>query len=625
MNRTWKFVIAGALTASFMSDPAQAASQISSPILENSSEVIQLASGSSESENAPLTQGRALYESGQFAAAVTAWQDAAKTAATHGNIQQQAQSLGYLSLAYQALNEWDDAQRAIDEARSLLKSADASVAAALWAQVLNTQASLVFQLGQAEKALEIWQQAENYYRQADDISGRLGSQINQAQALQSLGFYQRSKQHLTKIAEQLNDLSDSELKVTGLRSLGTALQILGDLSASREVLFQSVEIAERIQATNELSATYLSLGRTAIAWGDLDAAIALFDQAKTRANNPSDRLQAELNQLSIYQQLGETDKISEAVPALYQQLKTLPPSRLSVYSAVNFSAILTKHNPTQQFLTANELNQLLAAAVQSARTIGDSQAEAYALMQQGTLYTRSQQWTEASTLTEKSLNLARTLQADDIVSQSAWQLGKILTRQHDRTGAIKAYSEAVDSLQSLRGDLVGINPDVQFSFRENVEPIYREFASLLLDDNPSQNEIAQAREIIEDLQLAELDNFFQEACLDNESSQIDQVDPHSTIIYSIVLPDRLAVITSTADQPLQYYATPISENTVKSTLKNLLSTIHPAADNNQRLALSKQVYDWLIAPAEASGALANAQTLVFVSDGPLRNIPMAAL
>ncbi len=41
--------------------------------------------------------------------------------------------------------------------------------------------------------------------------------------------------------------------------------------------------------------------------------------------------------------------------------------------------------------------------------------------------------------------------------------------------------------------------------------------------------------------------------------------------------------------------------------------------------MSQQIYDWLIRPAEQAQAFKNTQTLVFVLDGKLRNIPIAAL
>ena len=57
-----------------------------------------------------------------------------------------------------------------------------------------------------------------------------------------------------------------------------------------------------------------------------------------------------------------------------------------------------------------------------------------------------------------------------------------------KADAIDYYSEAVDTLNTLRTDLVALNPDIQFSFREQVEPVYRELVGLLLrEKNPEQS------------------------------------------------------------------------------------------------------------------------------------------
>ncbi len=74
--------------------------------------------------------------------------------------------------------------------------------------------------------------------------------------------------------------------------------------------------------------------------------------------------------------------------------------------------------------------------------------------------------------------------------------------------------------------------------------MYRELVETLLDVDPSQAQLIQARETIESLQLAELENFFQEACLEAKPRQIDEVDSTAAVIYPIILRDRLAVILS---------------------------------------------------------------------------------
>ncbi|MEH2333613.1 CHAT domain-containing protein [Nostoc sp.] len=570
-----------------------------------------------------LEQGRNLYRSGRFAEAVTIWQTAAQQYHTQGDRLNEALSLSYLSLAQQEVNQWEAASQSIEQSLKLLQTAKPSADAILWAQALNTQANLQLHNGKAETALESWQQAQKYYEQAGDKMGSLGSQINQAQALQSLGFYRRSKVQLEMLTQKLLTMPDSEIKISGLRSLGLALQMIGD-GKNQEVLEQSLAIARKIEAKPYLSSILLSLGTTAVDLQDPEAALDYFEQAEQVAINPSDGLQARLARFKLFLDYDKPEFATPLAPQLLQQLKELPPSHTSLYAAINFVATLNRHSTSHQIVPLKDLAQLMAVTVKSAQQIQDAQAEAYALHQWGKLYRRTQQLSQAQELTQKSLDIARQLQANDIIAQSAWQVGQLDTQQGDRSKAISAYTEAVKALKSLRGDLVAINPDVQFSFRESVEPVYRELVGLLLDNQPSQAALVQARELIEALQIAELDNFFREACLD-KTQQIDQIDPTAIVIYPIILPDRLAVILSKAGQPLDYYITSKSQAEIEQTLGNFLVALNPVSDSKDRNRLSQQIYDWLIRPGQINQGFKDTKTLVFVLDGQLRNIPMAAL
>lgn len=570
-----------------------------------------------------LEQGRKFYNSGRFAEAVTAWQTAVQKYHERGDRINEALSWSYLSLAQQELNQWQAARQSIEESVKILQTTKPSADAIIWGQILNAQANLELRIGKAETALEIWQQAQKYYDRAGDKIGSLGSQINQAQALQSLGFYRRSKQQLQTLMQKLAVMPDSEIKVSGLRSLGLALHAIGD-AKSQEVLEQSLATANKIAAKTQLSSILSSLGKVASDSLDPEAALNYFEDAQTAATNPNEALQAYLARFKL---LVDYDKLEYAIPLapqLRQQLSELSPSHSSLNAAINFVAILNRLENADGVLPSKDLAQLMADTVKSAQKIQDGTAEAYALHEWAQLYRRTKQWSQAQELAQKSLNIARQLQADDLIAQSAWLLGKLYKQQNNRQEAITAYTEAVKSLKALRGDMAGVNPDVQFSFRESVEPVYRELVSLLLDEEPTQDALIQARELIESLQIAELDNFFREACLD-KVQQIDQVDPTATVIYPIILSDRLGIIFSKAGQPLRYYVTQKSQAEIEQTLNNFLIALNPVSDSTLREQLSRQIYDWLIRPAEVDGAFQGTQTLVFVLDGRLRNVPMAAL
>ncbi|NEQ28819.1 MAG: CHAT domain-containing protein, partial [Microcoleus sp. SIO2G3] len=97
------------------------------------------------------------------------------------------------------------------------------------------------------------------------------------------------------------------------------------------------------------------------------------------------------------------------------------------------------------------------------------------------------------------------------------------------------------------------------------------------------------------------------------------------VIYPFILPDRLEVILQLPQKPVQHYAIAVGKEEVQSTLKQLQENIAKPHTLRQVQSLSQKVYNWLIKPAEADLADSKTPTLVFVLDGWLRNIPMAAL
>jgi CHAT domain-containing protein len=582
-----------------------------------------------------VQQGREFYETGQFVEAARIWQQAAKTFQAQGDTLNQASTLSFLSLAYQQLGQWTEATEAIANSLKLLEARNTNKDdLAVLAQAFNIQGQLQLALGQAEDALLTWEKAASIYTQADDTVGITGSLINQSLALQSLGRYRQAAKALTQVEETLGNQPKSTMKAIALSSLGNTLRVVGDLEKSRQVLQQSLDVAQQLNSPPDISAALLGLGNTARSQQDTEAALKFYQQAESTAPSPMTRNQAKLNQLSLLQETKQLSAAKALGSQMQAEIANLPPSRTAVYAKINFAQSLTR---LKQADTANtpawtEIGQVLGNAVQQARSIQDIRAEAYALGHLGGLYEQTQQLQNAQDLTRQALLLAQSINASDISYRWQWQLGRLLKAQGKSKDAIAAYTEAVNILQSLRSDLVTINPDVQFSFREEVEPIYRQLVELLLQtegtSQPSQDNLKLARNTIESLQLAELDNFFRTACLLGKAVQIDQVidkdDPTAAVIYPIILANRLEVILKLPQQPLRHYKTGISQSEVEKIVGELRKQLTKPYTLRETQALSKQVYDWLILPA-SKDLTSNIKTLVFVLDGSLRNIPMAAL
>ncbi len=219
-----------------------------------------------------LIQGKTNYEAGRFTEAAIAWKQAAQAYEKAGDHTNQALSLNYLCLAYQDLGQWEQAQAAINQSLNLLQT---KPNLGILAQALNTQGSLQLATGKTQRALKTWQEAQITYAQASDDMGVLGSQINQAQAFQSLGMFQRAQKTLEQVQQQLKTQPDSLVKATGWHSLGLVWQTIGDLQQSQQVLEESLAVAQQLNSKRDISTTLFSLGNTARGLGETASSFAV--------------------------------------------------------------------------------------------------------------------------------------------------------------------------------------------------------------------------------------------------------------------------------------------------------------------------------------------------------------
>ncbi|WP_448265505.1 CHAT domain-containing protein [Nostoc sp. DSM 114159] len=580
-----------------------------------------------------LEQGSKFYETEWFAQAVTSWQQAISALQANGDDQRLAIALGNLSLAYQQLGQWSEAETAIAQSLNLLQTAkniDTKNSSQILAQVLDIKGRLQLAQSKAEDALDTWRISLDIYTKIGDKRAVLQNRINQAQALQALGFYRQAEKTLRESTQILQSQPNSPVKVAALHSLGNVVQVTGDLETSRQILQQSLEIASSLPDREAIADILLSLGNTARVQQDTQTALKYYQQTIKTTTSPTTRIQAQANQLRL---LLKTEQLS-AFQTLSSQIKTqlhdLPLSRTAISARINFGQSLMQFRKKTIADTPSWLDiaQLLATAIEQAKSLQDRRTQSYAIGVLGQVYEQTQQLSDAQNLTQQALLIAQDIDAKDIGYQWQWQLGRLLKTKGDIKGAVAAYTEAVDNLQALRSDLVAVNSAVKFSFREEVEPVYRQLVDLLLqsqgNSQVSSENLAKASNTIESLQIAELENFFRNNCL-NAQIRNPKKDPTAAIIYPFILPDRLEAIVKLPQQRWLHYTTPVVEKEVETTLAQLQENLPKPHTLRQVQSLSQKIYKWLIQPAEAALAETKTPTLVFVLDGWLRNIPMAAL
>jgi CHAT domain-containing protein len=623
------------------------------------------------SEPLALTQqGKELYESGRLDQAIETWQKAADAYDRNGNGEGFRESLLNKASAQQALGLYPRSCQTLMQAFGV--------------KDLNCK-----NLREKSSSLE-----EKYLASDTDT--------------------EQLQPELMSMIEPIAQQPDSVNKVVGLLRIGDFFRESEYLQVSEKVLAMSRDVAQKSSVSGEESAILLSLGNTARELGNreqgrfprlttafnvistqnasADAALAPFkpaldyyEQAAASSNSPLGKVEAKLNQLSLLveqqaywqdatsqvKQRGEnivgaddpafraqiregTDKLSRELDStivarsqaltaeLESDLVNLPPSRASVYARINFAQSLQKIGQRD-----GRLAELLASAAKDAKALKNNVAQSQALGLLAGLYRDRGQLKEAQNLTEEALRLAPVSETPEIAYQWQTQLGSILHQEKDRKGAIAAYDSAFSTIKALRSDLAKTT---------SVEPIYRDFVSLLLEEEPTQVELNKARDVLESLQIVEIDNFFRDPCsqASNNPVRIDDVDKKAAVIYPIILPDSLQVIANLPGQDLIYYKANVSRQQLEETINKLhlnaltnpqyserlrgvrgnpeqqqsVQTLQKSLQeslNQDIYPYANQLYKWILEPAEPAIAKSGLKTMVFVLDGALRKIPMSLL
>ncbi len=644
-----------------------------------------------------LQIGQTHYATGQFVEAVNIWSMAKEHLSQKASLSQ-AVVLGNLALGYRQLGEWEKAQMAIDEGALFLDSSNSlnSEGLRIYGQLLNAQGSLFFAQGDADNALKAWEQAAQMYTQASHPAGVIKSLINQTQALRSLGFFRDSQTRLLQAQQILVGLEDLPLKSALMRSVGETQRLIGDLKASQTSLNKSLEIAKGLPDPKELAITQLSLGTTLQTLAHQTELLVsrtnktasqssvneFYQQAEENYSAIADtappliQVQAQISHLeiAIHRQAWATATSLKA--SLLPQIKALAPGRTQTFVHMRLARLLSDQCDsvcsTALHQTPQQIYNLLSKAHKQAIQLQDPIAESYALGYLGHLYETEGRYSDALQFTEAALDKA-TYQPS-LIYQWEWQLGRIDNQLHrSQESILWHYGRAFQYVQEVRQDLRYVGPEVQFYFRDRIEPLYREYLSLLLpkEDSNIQGDPAQliqAQTVIDDLRVAELESFLACGLLEPNDNiprttiQTIANKDKAAIIYPIILPDgprgdRLEVLIQTPDSQakapvLRRYSPEIvstaprpNVHTVEETLQRFYQAIeHPgttffrygraginlspreAGNSNQLIPLATEIYDWLIRPAEKAGWLDESiETLIFVMDGAFRQVPMAAL
>lgn len=635
-------------------------------------------SGGEESSVQVVQLGLEHYKAGKFTEAIALWQQALPQIS---GATDRAIVYSNLALAYRQIGQVDRAIAQWEQAIQIYRSQNNKVTQKPLAGLLTDQAQAYSDLGQQRRAISLLQSAIEIAVSNQDRLTEAAAQGALGNAHWALGEYEKAlaaHQTSLKISRELNN---SIYMATALNNLGNVYVSRANRydyqAKSANLEGNDKEAAQLTQSANQDKAQAKKLFEQSVQTAQgvvvLEEVRGLINLNQLIVSRQSSAVRGDLEQQTTNnERLTISNSDQNLIISNWNRVRELlskaTDSRDKAYALINLAeqelkiGRLNQENSNSQPSTFQAFNlqpsTLLEQALAIARKIGDSRAESFALGSLGQLQEALGEYSKAMELTRQAQFSAQQVNAPDSLYRWQWQVARILKSTGAKQQAIAAYEQAIATLQSIRGDLVAANKELQFNFREQVEPVYRELMALLLESSASASRVSSQSSVVsgnsqkqlttdkgqltngeaspiqkvvdtlELLKLAELQNFFGDECVQLARSQGEGVtglkDFNTVVVYSVILNDQTQIILRSPNGSMTNYRVAMSKQELEKEIDQLRYFLE-SRQTEEYLPQAQKIYNLLIRPMETDLAAAKPSTVLFINDGVLRKVPMAAL
>ncbi len=506
-----------------------------------------------------------------------------------------------------------------------------------------TDGDVAFKQGDFQKAAEIWQAAQQALSNQASAE-RVKLLMRLGAAYQHLGMHTEVLNLLQEAILLADELNEAELQSQVLTQSSDGWLAVGEIGGALSMAKDSESIARTLNNPRLLAGALNNKGNAQSALGLFEESEPSYQEAEQLAKQAGDALlqgKILLNYADAAFSAGELDKFQAHLQALQTQVKTLPASYDKNYILISMGLLAERwlqyhlrepQNPQTAVQLQTLALQVYQQAAKEAEQLGDVRTASMAFGYLGALYEQQQAIQTAQPLTRQAVFYARQIYAPDILYRWEWQLGRQLNAAHQFDDAIAAYQRSLAILEPIQNNLelgYRTSPD---DFNSAVRPVYYELADLLLrkaetaSPVDAQTLMFEAQNTVEKVKRVELENYFQDQCVAQFAAKaraLDEVDPHTAIIYPMPLPERLVVLLGIAGE-WQQFSTPVKGAKVDEVVRDFRRRLQTRPDNGF-LYNAWQLYDWLIRPLRPTLESHQVDTLVVVPDAALRMIPFSTL
>ena len=504
---------------------------------------------------------------------------------------------------------------------------------------LMTQGLQAYQRGSFDQALAAWKQAAELYERDGRVEKQSRALAQAAQASESLGQVSQALQQLELALTLVQQSGDRARIAAVMESLGRTYLAARKPDASVQYLTQALAMAEADGDRRLIAAIHNDLGIAHVAQQHDADALASFATSAQEAQAAGDRpltVRAQINAARMALKLNQPDNARNWLDQALDALKDFEPSHDKAMNLIQvglgYQQLRASMPDINEPLLLRAAGALLEATT-VAEPVGDARTRSYAEGYLGHLYETEHRYDEALQLTRRAVFSAQSANAPESLFRWQWQLGRLLSATGKLDEAIASYGHATTTLRPIRMEVASAWGNDSFTGEDSVRALYFELADLLLqrasltdDSQGAEQYLRRARDAIETYKAAELRDYFRDDCVDTLQARITKLDKlaaGTAVVYPIVFEDRLELLVSLPNG-LKRLSIPVSSATLTQEVRAFRKTVEKRT-TREYLPHAQQLYAWLIRPLEPDLATFRIDTLVFIPDGPLRTVPMAAL
>lgn len=474
------------------------------------------------------------------------------------------------------------------------------------------------------------------------LTRQFDHQLIKARQLQNEGDYRGALTELKKAEELAKELNDATGIFAVLIQASDVYLNEGQIEPAEKLCQQALELASELESQPKLMASALnSRGMILALSRDYEDAIEAFNQGLELAHAARYPLLAARIQVNLAKTAITANELLIAEEALFKGMalvEPLPPSQqktfLNTAMGNQLLDLLRKEDRTHSKpLLKAKAWALWEQTKEFADTSADTRLKSNTYGQIGRLYEVEKDYDRALVATRQALFFAQQGPHPEMIYRWQWQLGRLFDQKGLSSQALKNYQNAVESLTPIQTRLMFSYRNSPEYFKENIKPVYYGLAALYIEAaeraksaTERQLQLKQARETIEQMKVAEVEDFFQDECvtaLRNKATPLDNIADNCAVIYPMSFEDRL-VILATLPGGIVHHVAPVDQKTLTKTVvqfrKHLQDHSHQAF-----VGPGKKLHHWMIAALEEKLQEAAIDTLIFIPDGALSLIPLAAL